>query len=577
MESHPCPPLNKEVVANDMRIHSIPILNWLPAYREGWLRLDLTAGLTTSAVIIPKAMAYATIAGLPVEIGLYTALVPMAIYAVLGTSRPLSVSTTTAIAVLTASELALAVPGRNSTELMAAATTLALLVGAVLVLAWILKLGFLANFISAPVLTGFKAGIGVIIVVDQAPKLLGIHFSKSGFFRDLGSIVGHIPDTVTPTLILSLVTLALLIGLEYRLPRVPAPLLAVAVGIAVSGLIGLGAMGVELVGNIPSGLPSFELPDLSLVQKLWPAALGIGLMSFTESVAAGRAFTQYGEPRPDANQELLALGLGNLAGGFFQIMPAGGGTSQTAVNRGAGARTQVSELITVAIVVAALLFLAPMIRLMPQATLAAVVVATSLPLINPAEFREIRQIRSLEFWWAVAAITGVILLGALAGILVAVVISMLAMIHQANHPRVYVIGRKRGTDVFRPLSPEHPDDETFPGLLIVRTEGRIHFANAQRVGDKLWPLVHEMKPRVLLIDCRAIPDFEYTALTMLADAEQKLRESGITLCLAALNPEALRVIRHSPIGKTLGRDRLFTTVREAVSTYQKQLEMEQRG
>ena len=226
-----------------MRIHSIPILSWLPAYREGWLRLDLTAGLTTSAVIIPKAMAYATIAGLPVEIGLYTALVPMAIYAVLGTSRPLSVSTTTAIAVLTASELALAVPGRNSTELMAAATTLALLVGAVLVLAWILKLGFLANFISAPVLTGFKAGIGVIIVVDQAPKLLGIHFSKSGFFRDLGSIVGHIPDTVTPTLILSLVTLALLIGLEYRLPRVPAPLLAVAVGIAVSGLIGLGAMG----------------------------------------------------------------------------------------------------------------------------------------------------------------------------------------------------------------------------------------------------------------------------------------------------------------------------------------------
>ena len=560
-----------------MRNHSIPILNWLPAYQEGWLRFDLIAGLTTSAVIIPKAMAYATIAGLPVEIGLYTALVPMAIYAVLGTSRPLSVSTTTAIAILTAGVLARTVPGGNSTDILAAATTLAVLVGCVLVLASILKLGFLANFISLPVLTGFKAAIGTIIVVDQAPKLLGIHISKSGFFRDLASLFEKIPDTVIPTLVVSLVTLTLLIVLDYRMPRVPAPLVAVAVGIALSGLIGFGARGVELVGNIPSGLPSFELPNLSLAEKLWPAALGIALMSFTESVAAARAFTQHGEPRPEPNQELLALGLGNLAGGFFQIMPAGGGASQTAVNRGAGARTQVSELVTVVMVIAALLVLAPLISLIPQATLAAVVVATSIPLIKPGEFREIRQVRSMEFWWAIAALTGVILLGALKGILVAVVVSMLAMLHEANHPHVYVIGRKRGTNIFRPLSAEHPDDDTFPGLLIFRPMGRIHFANAQRVGDKMWPLVLEANPSMIVIDCRAVPDFEYTALTMLADAEQKLRESGITLCLAALNPEALSVIERSPIGKTLGRDRLFATVREAVSAYQEQLEMKRRG
>jgi SulP family sulfate permease len=560
-----------------MRIHSIPILSWLPAYQGEWLRPDLIAGMTTSAVIIPKAMAYATIAGVPVEIGLYTALVPMMIYAILGTSRPLSVSTTTAIAILSAGELALVVPGGNSADLVAAATTLALLVGAVLVLAWVLKLGFLANFISAPVLTGFKAGIGVIVVVDQAPKLLGLHFIKTGFFRDLGSILGKIPETIVPTLVLSLATLALLILLERRTPRVPAPLVAVVVGIALSGLIGFGGAGVELVGKIPSGLPSFELPNLSLVEKLWPAALGIALMSFTESVAAGRAFTKYGEPRPDANQELLALGLSNLAGGFFQVMPAGGGTSQTAVNRGAGARTQVSELVTVAMVVATVLVLAPMISLMPQATLAAVVVATSIPLINPEEFREIRRVRSMEFWWAIAAVTGVILLGALKGILVAVVASMLAMLHQANHPLVYVIGRKRGTNVFRPLSAEHPDDETFPGLLIFRPQGRIHFANAQRVGDKMWPLVHEKKPWMIVIDCRAVPDIEYTALMMLADAERKLRESGITLCLAALNPEALRAVERSPIGKTLGPLRIFTTLDQVVSAYQKHMAMERHG
>jgi len=349
------------------------------------------------------------------------------------------------------------------------------------------------------------------------------------------------------------------------------------VGIAVSRLIGLGGTGVDLVGNIPSGLPSVELPNLSLVNKLWPAALGIALMSFVESVAAGRAFTQYGEPRPDANQELLALGVGNLFGGFFQIMPAGGGTSQTAVNRGAGARTQVSELVTVGMVVAIVLVLAPMISLIPQATLAAVVVATSVPLINPQEFHEIRRIRNMEFWWAIAAVTGVILLGALKGILVAVVVSMLAMLHQANHPQVYVIGRKRGTNIFRPFSTEHPDDETFPGLLILRPQGRIHFANAQRIGDKMWPLVHEKKPWMVVFDCRAVPDIEYTALTMLADAERRLRESGITLCLAALNPEALRAVERSSIGKTLGPFRMFTTLDEVVSAYQRHMETERHG
>jgi sulfate permease, SulP family len=546
----------------------LPVAGWLPGYPKEWLRFDLIAGVTTAAVAIPKGMAYAAIAGLPLQVGLYTALIPMAVYAVLGTSRALSVSTTTTIAILTAEELARVAPGADSARLITVAATLAFLVGTFLLLAWILRLGFLANFISESVLTGFKAGIGLVIIVDQLPKMLGFHIAKTGFFRDIGSILDHLGRTSVPTLVLAAATLVLILVLERYAPRYPAAALAVGAGIALAGFAGLQSMGIALVGGVPSGLPSFALPDFSLVRQLWPSALGIGLMSFVETVAAGRAFIRRGEPRPAANQELLALGLSNLAGSGFQIMPAGGGTSQTAVNRGAGARTQVAEMVTVAIVAAALIFLMPIVRLIPQATLAAVIVATTAGLISPAEFRAIRHIRVREFRWAIVATAGVVILGTLDGILVAVAVSVLVMFYQANHPPVYVLGRKPGTDVFRPLSPEHPGDETFPGLLLLRTLGRVHFANAEYIGDKIWQLIHEMRPKVLVLDCSAVPDFEYTALKAMSTFEEKLKDAGVTLWLADLNPEPLREVERAPLGKALGHDRMFFNLQRSVESYQ---------
>jgi sulfate permease, SulP family len=545
---------------------------WLHDYRKEWLRPDVIAGLTTSAVVLPQAMAYATIAGLPVEVGLYTVLVPMAVYAVLGSSHPLSVSTTTTIAVLTAAELTQVAPGATAVGLLKAASTLALLVGAILVVASILKLGFVANFISDPVLAGFKAGIGILIFVDQVPKVLGIHIGREAFFRKFLSISQHISETSVPTLVLGLVTLAIVIGVEKWLPKAPAVLLAVAAAIACFSLLRLQQAGVETVGTVPSGFPSPAVPDLSLMKVMWPGALGIALMSFTESIASGRAFVGRGEPRPNPDQELRAIGLANMAGAFFQSMPAGGGASQTAVNSKAGARTQVAELVTAAAAAATLLFLAPVIRLLPQAALAAVVIATVTGLISPVEFRKIRAIRHAEFRWALVALAGVILFGSLRGILVAVVVSLLTLTYESNHPRVYSLGRKPGTDVFRPLSPEHKSDETFPGLLILRTEGRVYFANAQRIGDKVWPMVHEAKPRVVLLDCSAIPDIEYTALKMLTVAEEKLRQEGVALWVAALNPEALSVILKSSLGEVLGRQRMFFNVQQAVEAYHKQVE-----
>ena len=530
-------------------------------------RLDILAGLTAAAVVVPKALAYATIAGLPVQIGLYTASVPMAVYALLGTSRVLSVSTTTTIAILTGAELGRVAPG-GGPELVTASATLAVLVGVLLLLASAIRLGFVANFISEPVLTGFKSGIGLVIVVDQIPKLLGIHIDKAGFFRDVLSIVRHLPETSLVTLVLAVLMLVLIFSIEKFAHHAPAPLIAIGAAIAASALLGLDKAGVAVIGAVPGGLPGLVRPRFDIMWEMWPAAAGIALMSFTEGIAAARAFAIPGERRPEPNRELLATGVANVVGGLFGAMPGGGGTTQTAVNRKAGAQSQVACLVTAGIAIATLLILGPVIGLMPQAALAAVVVAYSFDLIKPIEFRDILAVRRVEFRWALIAFAGVVLLGTLQGIVVAVIVSLLALAQQAYHPSLHVLGRKRGTDVFRPRSAEHPDDESWPGLLMVRVEGRAFFLNAQRIGDRLWALVLEWKPAVLLIDGRSLIDIEYTALKMLIEGEEKLRREGVTLWMASLTPEVLKVVQQSPLGRTLGRDRMFFNVQAAVQHYE---------
>lgn len=546
----------------------VPAAVWLRRYPRAWLRPDVLAGLAAAAVVVPKAMAYATIAGLPVEVGLYTALVPMVVYAFLGTSRPLSVSTTTTIAILSAAALDEVAPGAGAAELMTASVTLAVMVGVLLIAARLLGLGFVANFISEPVLTGFKSGIGLVIVVDQVPKLFGIHFDKAGFFHNVASIVQHVPQTSIPTLLLATGVLLVIGGFERFLPRLPVPLIAVGLAIAASALFGLEARGVALVGAVPDSLPSLHWPDLQLASKLWADAAGIALMSFTETIAAARAFAEPGEPRLVPNQELLAVGLANVVGGLFGAMAAGGGTSQTAVNRHAGAKSQVAELATATGALATILLVAPYIAVLPTAALGAVVIAYSVGLIQPREFMEIRAVRTWEFRWALIAFAGVVLLGTLQGILVAVVASLLTLIHQVYNPPVYALARKRGTTAFRPVSDEHADDEQWPGLLLVRVEGRVFFANAQRVGELLWQLVEAARPKVIVLDGRAIIDLEYTAIKMLREAEERLRRDGIELWLAGLNPGVQEAVQRSSVGRALGPGRIFLNLEAAVTNYQ---------
>jgi len=422
---------------------ALPVAAWLSRYNPAWFRSDTIAGLTAAAVVIPKAMACAVIAGLPVETGLYTALAAMAVYPILGTSRNLSVTTTSAIALMTAAGAGAVISQTSGADAVSIGVTLAFLTGLFLIAARILRLGFLANFISKPVLVGFEAGIGLVIAVSQLKSVLGIHPAGKTTLAILWELPGLLPQTHGLTLCVALAGIAILLFLPRFYPRIPASLVLVVAGISAASLFGLGGQGVDLVGAVPGGLPIPALPDFSLIGLLWPAALGIALMSFTESVAAARTFARQDDPAINPNQELVAVGIANAAAAFLGGFPSGGGTSQTAVNASAGARTQMSQWVTGLLVIICLLFLSKAIGLLPQAALGALVLVVSVSMIKPAKFRAIGRIRKDELAWAFITMAGVVLFGTLNGILIAVAISVLTLMFQANHPPVYAVAYNR--------------------------------------------------------------------------------------------------------------------------------------
>ncbi len=532
------------------------------------LRFDIVAGLTAAAVVLPKAMAYATVAGLPVAVGLYTAFVPMIIYALLGTSRVLSVSSTTTLAILAGTQLGLVVPDGDPAQLITAVATLTAMTGAILMLASLLRLGFVANFISTPVLTGFKAGIGFVILLDQIPKLFGIHITKQGFFHDILSVVQHLPDTSMITLAVAVATLVVLIGMERLWPHSPAPLVAVGGGIAAAWLFGLEGQGVSIVGLIPQGFPSLTLPSLSLVEA---TAAGCDRYCLDEfyRIDCRRACLcrslQTRRSTPTANWSPRARPTW-AAPCSAPCRPAGAPRrppwcGQPADKRKSppwSRRAQQSPPCCSWHRCSACL---------PHATLAAVVIVYSMGLIQPAEFAAIRKVRTMEFRWAAAAFFGVLIFGTLKGIVVAIIVSLIGLASQVANPRVYVMGRKRGTDVLRPTSPEHPDDETFEGLLILHPEGRLFFVNAQAVADQIKALVAQHQPRVVVLDMSGVMDIEYSALQMIMEGEKRVRVQGLSLWLAGLNPSVLETVRHAGLADTLGRERMLFNAHTAIERF----------
>jgi len=514
-------------------------------------------------------MAYATIAGAPVEFGLYVATLPMIVYALFGTSRVLSVSTTSSLALLTAAAVA-SVGTAHGGAPAVAITTLAAVVGAVLFVAGWLRLGFLADLISTPVLAGFKLGMGILIVTTQLGPLLGIDTGGASFASHLASALQHAGDVHAPTALLGAVCLAALVALAHLAPRVPAPLVVIGGAMLATAALGLEARGVALVPALPEGLPAPALPDLALAKALLPSALGVALMVFVESTAAARAFEAPEDPPLDPDQELRALGLAGLVAGLIQAMPAGGGLSQTAVNHANGARTPVAAAVTGAVVLAIVLALAPLVRQLPNAALGAVVLVSVVGLIDLHTIRRIAHVRNRDGWLAVGAAAGVLGLGVLPGVLVAVLASFGALMAGAQQLPVRVLGRVRGSSDFRDFA-SHPYDEQLPGLVVMRPEGWLFFGNARRVARLVLERVAHTRPpvRVVVLDTSAVPDIEITALDLFAELDRALGERGVALWVCALTTRPKQMIRRAGLAPEF-EGRLYRTLQEAVEAFERQ-------
>lgn len=545
--------------------------HWLTSYKREWLRPDVIAGITVAVVVIPKAMAFAAVAGLPVQVGLYTALAAMVAYPLLGTSRPLSISTTSALAMMTASATAIVIANKPSLSATTVASTLAVVVGGLLLLAWVLRLGFLANFISEPVLIGFQAAVGVVIITSQFSALLGAHGKAKTPIPTILELPQLLMDTHALTLAVSVAGIAVLVLLPRFLPKIPAPLVWIALSVIASAVFGLGEKGVGLVGKVPASLPPLTLPDLSIVTFIWPIAAGIALMSFVESVATARSFSVRDDPPIDANRELLALAASNAASGFTGGMAASGVPSPTTVAEETGTRSQMAQWVSAAVVLVTVLFFANVLGVLPKAALAAVIVVTGASLIKPKKFMAIARVRRLELTWAIATLVGSVLWGLLEGVIIAVIISVLMVMHQAAQPAVYavVVDREKGG-----LRPARDDEEcdALPGLLILRIEGRLLFANVANAAEKLRALVARSNARVITLECSAIIDIEYTALVGLQEAEHNLRQRGVTLWLAAVNPGVMATIERSPLKAALGPDRIFRNAYAAMAAFNSETE-----
>ncbi|ANJ25661.1 SulP family inorganic anion transporter [Agromyces aureus] len=490
----------------------------LRGYRRSWLGPDILAGLSAGAVVIPQAMAYATIANLPVQVGLYTCMVPMLVYAMLGGSRAMSVSTTSTIATLTATTLVSAGVAAGSDDPVPDLMALTLLVGVILLLARVAKLGSLVENISKATLVGVQIGVGATVAAGQLPKLLGetTNFSGHGFIRSLVALVEALPAANLATVALSAGSIVVLVGLKLWLPRVPGPLVVVAAGILLVAFGGIEAAGVELIAPVPQGFPAPELPSFAHLGALLPGALAIAVMALLESAAVARGIRKPGEAQIDSNQELFATGAANAVGSFFQTLPAAGGFSQSAVNQAAGARTQLASITTVVLALLVVLFLAPVISLLPQATLASLVFVAVIGLIDIRSLVRFARISRVDFWIALSTAVVGLTAGLLPAVAIGVVSTLVVVLRELNRLRVVT-------------------DAVVDDVLPVRLEGPLYTANVLANENAVLAAVDATPGvRAVALELTHLVTTSITVLDTLADLDRELAGQGVELRLAAV-------------------------------------------
>jgi SulP family sulfate permease len=522
----------------------LPVFTSLRGYRASWLRGDVIAGLTVWAVLVPEALAYASIAGVSPVVGLYAAPGALILYAAFGSSKHLVVGPMAATAALSAAAVGTVAAG-NQGRFAALTATLAITTGILALAAGLLRLGFLANFISEPVLKGFIVGLALTIIIGQVPKLLGIEKGSGDFFEQLWDVITRLGDSQWRTVIVGLLSLAVVLVLRRVAPIVPAPLVAVALGILAVYALNLQHHGVKIVGHIDSGLPSFGLPSVPAKDylKLTGSAVGVMLVGFAEGLGAAKTYATRNGYQVSPNRELIGLGTANLASGLSSGMVVNGSLSKTAVNGSAGAKTQMSGLVVAVLTILTLLFLTGLFEDLPEATLGAVVIAALIELVDISALRALYRAYTkrlgqiygpaarADFIAAVAAMLGVLIFDTLPGLFIGITVSLLLLLYRVSRPHVAVLGQVPGTSQWADVA-QHPEDETIPGVAILRAESGLFFANADHVRVMINEAATAEGVHAVVLDGETVPFVDVTAARMLDELTADLHHRGVRLVIA---------------------------------------------
>jgi len=533
---------------------AFPPAQWLATYRPQWLAHDAIAGVTLAAYGIPVSLAYATLAGLPPQYGIYCYLVGGLFYALFGSSRQLAIGPTSAISMLVGVTVAGMAEGDPQRWADIAALT-ALVVAGMCVLAWLLRLSSLVNFISETILLGFKAGAALTIAMTQLPKLFGVKGGGENFFERIVVLGGQLPDTNLAVLAFGLVALALLLLGEKLLPGRPIALFVVVVSIVVLSVTSLADLGFKVVGALPQGLPDFHAPALRLrdVDGVIPLAFACLLLAYVESVSAARTLAQANDYEIDPRQELLGLGVANLAAAFFHAYPVAGGLSQSSVNEKAGAKTPLALVFASLTIGLCLMFLTGLLSNLPSVVLAAIVLVAVKGLIDLRELRHVWRVSRFDFAVSMVAFAAVLLLGILKGVMVAVVVSLLLLIRRAAHPHVAFLGRIPGTRRYSDME-RNPDNEAVPGALVFRVEASLLYFNVEHVRDAVWEKIRSITGplRLVVCDLSTSPVVDLAAARMLLTLQAALQAAGVPLRLVSAHAAVRDLLRAEGLEERVG-------------------------
>ncbi|GAA2437626.1 SulP family inorganic anion transporter [Actinomadura vinacea] len=539
-------------------------------YPRSWLRGDVLAGITVAAYLVPQVMAYAGLAGLSPVAGLWAMVPALVAYALLGSSRRLSVGPESTTALMTATVVA-PLAGGDPAAYAGLAAGLALVVGLLALGAWCLRLGFASDLLSRPILVGYMAGVAVVMVVGQLEKVSGVPTEGYGFLDEVVSFARGLEDVHAGTLAVSLASLLFLFGVQWRFPRAPGPLLAVLLATVAVAVFGLDRAGIKVVGEVPAGLPRLGVPPLDVLPDLLLPAVGVLLVGFTDNVLTARAFAAPGE-EVDGNRELLALGPANIGAGLVHGFPVSSSGSRTAIAVASGARTQVYSLVTLASVLCVLLFLHPLLALFPMATLGAIVIYAATRLVDVAGFRRLAAFRRSELVLALASLVGVLAFGILYGVLVAIGLSVLDLLARVARPHDAILGRVPGLAGMHDVD-DYPEARVIPGLVIYRYDSPLFFANAVDFKRRALASVDaaggEGGVRWFVLNVEANVEVDITGLDAMEGLREELERRGIVFALARVKQDLMDDLRAFGLADRIGADRLFPTLPTAVAAYER--------